>query len=737
MRGNNQQIMMVNLKMVIKNIRKKYMNEVDESLADDDTSSEESDDYVDIGEERKFVRRRTSSFGNDSRSTSFAKNIARLADNGDDAEDFKQGQKLSKDSRRKHINRPKVMNVRGTTTSQHEQNFFAEDECEWPLKLMSLFHPFRFSDVLDEDLENLFKLSIPFLDIRIGVQGVGESFTFVIAKNKPKLPKYRTLVDEPEEKFFNDMNWTISQYFSTTVTTSMLSMLVSIIEIKEDAIAQIINNWLYILMMIMKKSKAKNLSLSYISKLLLKDEFNINSTARDVILRFFFYNMDIDKEQLLLDEWSALLMDTYRQLKNNNKYIKGSFADPSGMPDFSLNSEKDHFVLTKYFGELEIRGLIIISYYSLNYVQYVDTKIARRCSKLIIMLTRITVGQSHNNRMYMHLLSILLQLLSTGIRIYHMTYENEEMLEDIIKLLLHTYNDYNPTGHAEHSNIKLNDYNFFLIKVTNPELSLKRVAAKTLLEIGENFPTKFLSYIQKEAHSLQKSHEFQKAILEILKQYIKFYGISLEPYLIQITQIILKCLDPHDIPLRKNSLVDVTIILGILVKKFPMIDFHHDSQRLAVGTNIGPIAIYDMRTSAKWRVLEGHSGKITCLKFNTSGHYLVSYSASDLTLRLWRVGNTGFFSGIMGVTAKCAKSINLNPLSVKIVQSRRNTSNIFDLMNDKMSKAKMTPDNSLQPEKEDEWSILNCKLSFIGNKSKEKEVLLVREDESVEQYKVR
>lgn len=601
---------------------------------------------------------------------------------------------------------------------------------------MSLFHPFRLSDPLDIELEDLFKLSLPFLDIRLGIQGVSESFTFVIAKNKPRLPKYRTLVEIQEEKFFNDMNWKISQYQSSTITTSMLSILVSVIELKERPIAEIINNWLYILLVIMKKSKVKNLSLSYISKLLLKEEFNINSTARDVILRFFFYNMDIDKEQLLLDEWSALLMDTYRQLKDNNKYIKGSFADPSGIPNLGLNSAKDYTTLTKHFGELEIRGLIIISYYSLNYVQYVDPKIARRCSKLIIMLTRITVTQSKDNRMYMHLLSILLQLLSTGIRIYHMTYENEEMLEDIIKLLLHTYNDYKPSGHAEHSNIKLNDFNFFLIKVTNPELSLKRVAAKTLLEIGENFPTKFLAYIQKEAHSLQESHEFQKAILEILKQYIKFYGIALEPYLIQITQIILKCLDPHDIPLRKNSLVDVTIILGILVKKFPMIDFHHDSQRLAVGTNIGPIAIYDVRTSAKWRVLEGHSGKITCLKFNTSGHYLISYSASDLTLRLWKVGNTGFFSGIMGVTAKCAKSIALKPLPPKKVKNRQSTSNIFDLMNDKMSMAKITSVNSLQPEKDEEWSILNCSLIFLG-KTKEKEVMLIREDESTEQFKVR
>lgn len=112
--------------------------------------------------------------------------------------------------------------------------------------------------------------------------------------------------------------------------------------------------------------------------MLLKEEFNINSTARDVILRFFFYNMDIEKEQGLLDEWSALLMDTYKQLKDNNRYIRGSLADPSGVPDLSTISINENLALTKYFGELEIRGLIIISYYSLNYAQYVDPRIARR-----------------------------------------------------------------------------------------------------------------------------------------------------------------------------------------------------------------------------------------------------------------------------------------------------------------------------------------------------------------------
>lgn len=36
-----------------------------------------------------------------------------------------------------------------------------------------------------------------------------------------------------------------------------------------------------------------------------------------------------------------------------------------------------------------------------------------------------------------------------------------------------------------------------------------------------------------------------------------------------------------------------------MVKNFPMIAFHHESQRLAVGTTTGAIAIYDVRTSQR------------------------------------------------------------------------------------------------------------------------------------------
>jgi hypothetical protein len=43
-------------------------------------------------------------------------------------------------------------------------------------------HPFNLDDVLDENLEQFFNLSLPFLDFRVGVQGIKNAFSFVISK---------------------------------------------------------------------------------------------------------------------------------------------------------------------------------------------------------------------------------------------------------------------------------------------------------------------------------------------------------------------------------------------------------------------------------------------------------------------------------------------------------------------------------------------------------------------------
>ena len=99
-----------------------------------------------------------------------------------------------------------------------------------------------------------------------------------------------------------------------------------------------------------------------------------------------------------------------------------------------------------------------------------------------------------------------------------------------------------------------------------------------------------------------------------------------------------------------------------MVQMFPMVSFHSASQRLAVGTVEGPIGIYDVRTSAKIEIFEGHTGAISSLAFDQKGKWLASYSANDLTLKLWKVGDSSFFSQLMGGNSKVANQVKLKPL---------------------------------------------------------------------------
>lgn len=62
------------------------------------------------------------------------------------------------------------------------ESFSSLARLKWPAKLLSVVHPFNFDDDLDDVLYRVFKLHYPLLELKTGVQGAGESFSFIITK---------------------------------------------------------------------------------------------------------------------------------------------------------------------------------------------------------------------------------------------------------------------------------------------------------------------------------------------------------------------------------------------------------------------------------------------------------------------------------------------------------------------------------------------------------------------------
>jgi len=65
-------------------------------------------------------------------------------------------------------------------------------------------------------------------------------------------------------------------------------------------------------------SKANNISISALSKVILKKNHNISSTARDIIMKPIMYALDVRDLKLVMEEWQTLVLDTYKKVKKES-----------------------------------------------------------------------------------------------------------------------------------------------------------------------------------------------------------------------------------------------------------------------------------------------------------------------------------------------------------------------------------------------------------------------------------
>lgn len=151
-------------------------------------------------------------------------------------------------------------------------------------------------------------------------------------------------------------------------------------------------------------------------------------------------------------------------------------------------------------------------------------------------------------------------------------------------------------------------------------------------------------------------------ILSYLGSYSIQDPVSLLPLLPRLVETVVRSLDPHVPYLRDRCLQATTKVLHALVKQYPMVSFHQESQRLAVGTQDSVIVIYDLKTATRWHVLEGHTGPITAISFAPNGKMLASYSLQDTEVRFWQTTSSIW---IIGYSPHCIRTYKVNKVDSK------------------------------------------------------------------------
>ncbi|GMF24969.1 unnamed protein product [Phytophthora lilii] len=187
-------------------------------------------------------------------------------------------------------------------------------------------------------------------------------------------------------------------------------------------------------------------------------------------------------------------------------------------------------------------------------------------------------------------------------------------------------------------------------------------AMSLLVEVGACESAFVLGLLQQEMHNHDRPPGFHESILLYMMELINTHYLLMCRHLPAFVDTIMACLDPTKPERRRRCLPLSTRCLHSLVRRFPMVDFHKETQRMALGTMEAVIVIYDLRTATKWRVLDGHASAVSAVRFRSDGQVLVSYAARDGSVRWWNSGNAGLFGGMLKMHQSCLKEHKLAAL---------------------------------------------------------------------------
>lgn len=205
----------------------------------------------------------------------------------------------------------------------------------------------------------------------------------------------------------------------------------------------------------------------------------------------------------------------------------------------------------------------------------------------------------------------------------------------------------------------------------------RKSSSSALNAQGSTSNTKpLITWLNELLSSLQGSREVssieRKCSVELIRSLLSFKPVIFQGHEQLLVELLLKL-----VPEMKSFYTELA--------QFGVISFHPTTQRLAVAQADNSIIVYDLRTSSKVALLQGHVHPCTLVAFNTDrpdGKQLLSYSAGEACVRWWHLSSSsststgssisGLFSSLTGhhpsESSADSNRPGIKPVKVVIVQ---------------------------------------------------------------------
>ncbi|EGG05180.1 uncharacterized protein MELLADRAFT_72228 [Melampsora larici-populina 98AG31] len=168
---------------------------------------------------------------------------------------------------------------------------------------------------------------------------------------------------------------------------------------------------------------------------------------------------------------------------------------------------------------------------------------------------------------------------------------------------------------------------------------LERLGRLACLNVGIINPPLFITTLSYDLVT-SDDPEDRIATMKLVIFMLRKKPLVLYTSLPRLVEAVVKSLDPtYQNEMRQQTQSVATIILHELVKTYPSISFHHETQRLVVGTEEGACILYDLKTGRRLEVLESFKKPVIATSFSPDGHRLVTCGLEEGRVEVWKVGS--------------------------------------------------------------------------------------------------